>query len=196
MTIIITTSSSRASSSLSCYWWWSLPLPLTLTLTLSFALIQVVLLAELLSTVDTLRAERAEQLERVRQLERRLDERLFASLMERVQTLRPKVERDGLGVTELEFAMSMLLELGMIEYEQVRPFLKQFRKLDVTGNGRVGENDLKLAGMANGKDGLHLNLGVRGGRRGTIHAAALKQRLQQRNGKPRRVSMPQLTTHS
>ena len=151
--------------------------------------LSVVLLAELLSTIDTLRAERAEQLDKVRQLERRLDAHLFTDLMERVQTLRPKVERDGLGATELEFAMSMLLELEMIEYKQVRPFLKLFRKLNVTGDGRIGENDLKVAGMANAVDGLQVNLGVRGGRRGTIHAAALKQRLQQHNGKSRRASM-------
>ena len=80
----------------------------------------------------------------MRQLERRLDERLFAGLMERVQTLRPKVERDGLGVTELEFAMSMLLELGMMSTSAPAPRRPEARR---HRNGRVGENDLKLAGM-------------------------------------------------
>merc|ERR1711871_1684815 len=58
--------------------------------------------------------------------------------------LRPKVERDGEGLTELEFVLAMVIELGMLKWEQVRPFIKQFRTLDVDRSGRLGMEDLKL----------------------------------------------------
>ena len=31
---------------------------------------------------------------------------------------------------------------------QVRPFIQQFRKLDVTGDGRLGRDDLKVLAIA------------------------------------------------
>lgn len=36
----------------------------------------------------------------------------------------------------------MMLELGVVELEQVTPFIKQFRLLDVDGNARLGRDDL------------------------------------------------------
>ena len=38
-----------------------------------------------------------------------------------------RVERDGEGLTELEFVLAMVIELGMLEWDQVRPFIKQAR---------------------------------------------------------------------
>ena len=37
----------------------------------------------------------------------------------------------------------MLMELEICKWEQVRPFILQFRKLDVDGSGRLGLDDLK-----------------------------------------------------
>ena len=34
--------------------------------------------------------------------------------------LRPEVERDGRGLTELEFALTMLIELDVVKWETVR----------------------------------------------------------------------------
>lgn len=84
-------------------------------------ILSVVLLAEMLNTIDTLRTERYANLQRVKQLERQLDAQLYEQLLECATKLRPKVERDGLGLSELEFAMSMLIELEVIEWSQVRP---------------------------------------------------------------------------
>ena len=42
------------------------------------------------------------------------------SLTERALELRPLVERDGQGLTELEFVVCMILELGILEFDQVR----------------------------------------------------------------------------
>ena len=58
--------------------------------------------------------------------------------------MRPQVNRDGEGVTELEFALGMLVELSIVDIGQVTPFIKQFRTLDVSGDGRLGPEDLKL----------------------------------------------------
>ena len=134
-------------------------------LTVIFHIIfSVVLLAEMLNTVDSLRAERAAQLARVRQLERRLDAELYEQLIEHAKRLRPKVERDGLGLTELEFAITMLLQLEIVAWDQVQPFIKQFRKLNVTGDGRLGKNDLSVMQLASSKNlaSLATHLGHRG----------------------------------
>ena len=68
-------------------------------------------------------------------------------MYKRQNELRPKVERDGNGLTELEFALTMLLHLGIINSKQLRPFIKLFRKLNVTNDGRLGPDDLKLSNL-------------------------------------------------
>ena len=40
----------------------------------------------------------------------------------------------GTGLTELEFVLAMMIELEVVDIKQVRPFVKQFRVLDVGGN--------------------------------------------------------------
>ena len=51
----------------------------------------------------------------------------------------------GLGMTESEFALAMMLELGIIQAEHVTPFIKQFRMIDVDGNTRLSRSDLVAA---------------------------------------------------
>jgi len=58
--------------------------------------------------------------------------------------MRPNVIRDGKGLTELEFVLTMLIELHVVDWEKVEPFIKQFRKLDVNGDARLGKHDLEL----------------------------------------------------
>ena len=50
--------------------------------------------------------------------------------------------RDGRGLSELEFVLTSLLELGVIEDWSIRPFIKKFRMLDVDQSGRLSRDDL------------------------------------------------------
>ena len=104
----------------------------------------VVLLGELFATAQELYAQRVETFKRIAQLQRTLDERLLLSLLNRALMLRPKVQRDGQGLTELEFVVTMLLELGEVDEKVVRPMILQFRSLNLSGNGRLGLEDLRL----------------------------------------------------
>ena len=73
----------------------------------------------------------------------RLNATMLDNLLLHATTLRPLVQRDGLGLTELEFVLAMMLELGVVEIEQVQPFVKQFRLLDADGNARLARDDLE-----------------------------------------------------
>jgi hypothetical protein len=88
-------------------------------------LLAVVLLAELLSSIDLARTARREAIARVRQLSRELDRPLVRRLMKRAIHMRPQIARDGKGLTELEFAITMLIELGAVDEAVVTPFIKQ-----------------------------------------------------------------------
>ena len=103
------------------------------------------LLGELISSFDELRGQRAETLKHIESLERKLDEELLERLMKRARALRPNLKRDGEGLTELEFVIGMCLELEVVKYEQLRPFVKQFRVFDEDGSGRLGVADLTAA---------------------------------------------------
>ena len=105
-------------------------------------LLSVALLGELITTFDELRAARAKMQERTRMLTTRLNGRMLDNLLTHAVRMRPLVVRDGLGLTELEFVLAMMLELQVVDLEQVRPFVKQFRLLDVDGNARLGRDDL------------------------------------------------------
>jgi hypothetical protein len=107
-------------------------------------LFSILLLSELLTTVDELRVFRSATFSMIAELERELDKEMFLRLLAHAVELRPKVARDGLGLTELEFTLTMLLELNRITIAQLRPFIKQFRKLDVDRSGRLGLADLKI----------------------------------------------------
>jgi len=107
-------------------------------------LLSVALLGELISTFDDLRQARAKTMARISMLTTRLSANMLDNLLEHAVTLRPLVERDGLGLTELEFCLAMMIELGVVEVDQVQPFIKQFRLLDADGNARLGRDDLQM----------------------------------------------------
>ena len=81
--------------------------------------------------------------ERIKMLTTRLTERMLDNLLDHAVTMRPLVARDGLGLTELEFVLVMMIELKVIEISQIQPFIKQFRLLDVDGNARLARDDLE-----------------------------------------------------
>ena len=107
-------------------------------------LLSVCMLGELISTFDDLKQRRQATLDRIANLERKLDVELFEQLMERAVQMRPLVVRDGKGLTELEFVLAMLVELNVVQWEQVKPFIKRFRYLDVDGDARLGRRDLEI----------------------------------------------------
>jgi len=106
-------------------------------------LLSVAMLGELISTFDELRAERAKIFARIKMLTTRLNAEMLDGLLEHAVNLRPRIKRDGQGLTELEFVIAMLLELDVVQLDQVAPFVKQFRLLDVDGNSRLGRDDLE-----------------------------------------------------
>ena len=67
-----------------------------------------------MKTLADLRAQRLATMSRIAQLKRRLDNSLLKNLLRRAREIRPFVERDGEGLTELEFVLTMLLELGIV----------------------------------------------------------------------------------
>ena len=67
-------------------------------------LLSVVLLTEAISTIGILAEERKAVLARLKQLQRKLDVSLLDNLMAHATAIRPKVVRDGKGLTELESA--------------------------------------------------------------------------------------------
>lgn len=105
-------------------------------------LISVAMLGEIITTLDHLRDARRTTFERIRMLTTRLNGQMLDNMLQHAKTLRPLVERDGLGLTELEFVLAMMLELGVVELQQVQPFIKQFRLLDDDGNARLSREDL------------------------------------------------------
>lgn len=88
-------------------------------------LVSVALLGELIQTFDELRVQRGKTMARITMLTTRLTDDMLDHLLEHATNLRPLVKRDGLGLTELEFVLAMMLELGVVEYASVQPFIKQ-----------------------------------------------------------------------
>lgn len=90
-------------------------------------LLSVSMLGYSFSAFDELRLSRAKELKRVTAV----NQRLTRSLLERVErhsaALRPEVQRDAAGVTELEFVVCMAIELGMVEMKQLQPFIDQVK---------------------------------------------------------------------
>merc|ERR1712216_230984 len=104
----------------------------------------VALIGETISSVQTLREDRKATFARIAILNATLDEELLDKLEDRAQALRPMVKRDGKGLTELEFVLACVVELGMIDWKQVYPFVKKFRVMDRDGNGRLNKEDLAM----------------------------------------------------
>ena len=107
-------------------------------------LLSVSLLGDTISIFDDVRTERAKDLKRIDALNRRLDQALLDKLNMRAAELRPDVQLDEDGINELEFVIGMSVELGLVDMDQIKPFIDQFRKIDVNGNGHVGMKDLRL----------------------------------------------------
>ena len=106
-------------------------------------LLSISLVGNAIAFIDKLRTERSKELKRVEALNRKLTLPLLESLELRAATLRPDVQRDAEGLTELEFVICMAVELGMVDMKQLQPFIDQFRALDLLGNGRLGMRDLR-----------------------------------------------------
>ena len=65
-------------------------------------LLSVALLGEMITTFDELRHQRSKAQARIRMLTTRLTPPMLDHLMDHAKTLRPLVQRDGRGLTELE----------------------------------------------------------------------------------------------
>jgi len=107
-------------------------------------LLSVALLGDAIKTYDKLREERRREMKRIKALNHKLSQSLLDNLNMRAAALRPEVARDAEGVTELEFVVGMCVELGMVDMDQLAPFINKFRELDVDGNGRLGSADLRM----------------------------------------------------
>ena len=81
-------------------------------------IVAVALVGELLGTVGELAMNRAETLKRIACLERQFDRPLLNQLLARATSMRPKVKRDGKGLTELEFVLAMCIELDVVQVSQ------------------------------------------------------------------------------
>lgn len=90
------------------------------------------LLGSLISEISTLYSNRALQLKRAEMLKRRLDPELIKSL-----------DTDGSGVDKCEFVVGMLIKLGLVDEDDVAPYLKQFDALDTDGSGVLTPDDLE-----------------------------------------------------
>ena len=105
---------------------------------------QAVRLGDTITIFDDVRKERAKDLKRVKAMNRRLDLALLDKLNMRAAELRPDVQLHEDGINELEFVIGMSVELGVVDMDQIKPFIDQFRKIDVDGNGYLGMEDLRL----------------------------------------------------
>ena len=121
-------------------------------------LISTALLGNTISSIDTLRQERKKELQVVKALNQKLNKTLLQRVELHASALRPEVARDAAGMTELEFVVCMAIELGMVDLKQLHPFVKQFRALDILGNGRVGMEDLNAAEALKRQMGMDGNL--------------------------------------
>ena len=74
-------------------------------------------------------------------------------------------------MTELEFALTMLIELDIVKWETVRPFIHRFHKLNIKGDGRLGQGDLKMTQMADLEENSNLGKNF-GARRGSMNVEA------------------------
>eukprot|EP00961_Rhodomonas_salina_P190455 2569607-Rhodomonas_salina.1 len=117
--------------------------------------ISVILLGEMIGRIDDARSNRKAQLSKIEQLKKRLDDDLLLNMLQRMKELRPGL--DHAGVTELEFAICMMLELGELKTEQLTPFIKQFRALDVDHSGTLNQDDILAINGDEGNDQWHVD---------------------------------------
>ena len=101
-------------------------------------ILSVTLCGSIISTILGSLDRRAHELKKGEMLRRQLDEELIATL-----------DRDGDGVDKAEFVVGMLELLGVLEKADYEPFIKQFEKLDATGDGRLRHDDLVALAKSN-----------------------------------------------
>ena len=107
-------------------------------------LLAVSLLAELLTTVGTVREERATAQQRVKVVKQELDEVLMERLNCEMLKLRPH-DDDPSGLNDCEFVLTMLLELGCVDRPTLTPLFQKFRALDVNPDGRLSAQDVAMS---------------------------------------------------
>jgi hypothetical protein len=108
-------------------------------------LISVAMLGEVISNIGELRAQRHDMLQRVRAFMTQVDGPMLDRLIEYAKKLRPLVTRDDLGLTELEFILTMMIDLKVVEIDKMTPFVKQFRLFEVDGDARLSQADVVAA---------------------------------------------------
>lgn len=107
-------------------------------------LLSVAMLGEMIQTIDTLRLERAIEVRTWNQLKKQFSNDFLSEMQKRARELRPLVKDHDEGITEPEFVLATLVELDIVSAKELRPFIKQFRKFDISNNGQLSEQDLKL----------------------------------------------------
>ena len=108
-------------------------------------LISVAMLGEVITNIGELRAQRHDMLQRVRAFMTQVDGPMLDRLIEYAKKLRPLVTRDDLGLTELEFILTMMIDLKVVEIDKMTPFVKQFRLFEVDGDARLSQADVVAA---------------------------------------------------
>ena len=108
-------------------------------------LISVAMLGEVISNIGELRAQRHDMLQRVRAFMTQVDGPMLDRMIEYAKKLRPLVTRDDLGLTELEFILTMMIDLEVVEIDKMTPFVKQFRLFEVDGDARLSHADVVAA---------------------------------------------------
>jgi hypothetical protein len=108
-------------------------------------LISVAMLGEVITSIGELRAQRHDMLQRVRAFMTQVDGPMLDRLIEYAKKLRPLVTRDDLGLTELEFILTMMIDLKVVEIDKMTPFVKQFRLFEVDGDARLSQADVVAA---------------------------------------------------
>ena len=100
--------------------------------------LSVTLLGSIVGTVLDGLSRRKASMEREALLAKQADAQLLASL-----------DKDGDGVDKAEFVLGMLEKLDVVSEEQYAPFLKQFERLDTSGDGKLSRDDLTALARQN-----------------------------------------------
>ena len=115
----------------------------------------VTLLAELITTLNSIDQARRQQLEVHERLKSRLDPTLVRRLMKRTKELRNEDHsyevnvHDAEGIGLQEYLLSLLIETNVLDWSTLLPFIRQFRRFDVTQDGRLSEEDLtRMQGLS------------------------------------------------
>ena len=111
-------------------------------------LVGVSLFAEFIATIDSGRSELQLARQRLKAVKQQLDKNLLNRLNGISNELRP-LDNDPGGISELEFVIGMMLELGFVDRLTLVPFQKQFRALDLKSDGRLSWADIEEASRLN-----------------------------------------------